>query len=54
MAHAGLAEAYIGLSGYYVHPRDAMPKAKVAAEAAIRQDPSLADAHAVLGYIHLV
>jgi serine/threonine-protein kinase len=54
MAHAGLAEAYIGLSGYYMHPRMAMPKAKQAAEAAIRLDPSLADAHAALGYIHLV
>jgi serine/threonine-protein kinase len=54
LAHAGLAESYIGLSGYYVRPRDAMPKAKQAAEAALRLDESLADAHAALGYIHLV
>ena len=54
MAHAGLAEAYMGLSGYYMPPRVAMPKAKQAAETAIRFDQSLADAHAVLGYIHLV
>jgi TolB-like protein/tetratricopeptide (TPR) repeat protein len=54
MAHAGLAEAYMGLSGYYMPPREAMPKAKQAAEAAIGLDPSLAEAHAVLGFIHLV
>ena len=54
MAHAGLAEAYLGLNGYYVHPRDAMPKAKRAAETALALDESLADAHASLGFIHLV
>jgi TolB-like protein/Tfp pilus assembly protein PilF len=54
MAHAGLAEAYMGLSGYYVPPREAMPNARRAAETALRLDGSLADAHAVLGFIHLV
>jgi eukaryotic-like serine/threonine-protein kinase len=54
LAHAGLAEAYMGLSGFYVDPREAMPKAKRAAETAVRLDESLADAHAVLGYVHLV
>jgi TolB-like protein len=54
MAHAGVAETYMSLSGYYMPPRVAMPKAKQAAETAIRFDQSLADAHAVLGYIHLV
>ena len=54
MAHAGLAEAYMGLSGFYLPPREAMPKAKQAAETAIRLDESIADAHAALGYIHLV
>jgi serine/threonine-protein kinase len=53
-AHAGLAEAYIGLSGYYVHPRTVMPPAKQAAQTAIRLDESLAEAHAALGFIHLV
>ena len=48
MAHAGLAEAYAGLSGFYVHPREVMPKAKQAAETALRLDESLADAHAAL------
>lgn len=54
MAHSGLAEAYVGLSGYYVPPREVMPQAKRAAETAIRLDQSLADAHATLGFIHLV
>jgi serine/threonine-protein kinase len=54
MAHAGLAEAYMGLNGFYMHPRQAMPSAKRAAEAALKLDESLAGAHAALGYIHLV
>ena len=53
-AYAGLAEAYMGLSSFYVHPRDAMPKAKAAALSALKLDASLADAHAALGYIHLI
>ena len=53
-AHAGLAEAYTGLSGFYLDPREAMPKAKRAAETALRLDETLADAHAALGYVHLV
>jgi TolB-like protein/tetratricopeptide (TPR) repeat protein len=54
LAHAGLAEAYMELSGFYMHPRQAMPRAKRAALAALELDDSLADAHAALGYIHLV
>ena len=54
LAHAGLAEAYAALSGFYAHPREIMPKAKQAAETALRLDESVADAHAVLGFIHLV
>ena len=54
MAHAGLAEALMGLSGYYVHPRQIMPNAKRAAETALALDQSLAEAHAALGFIHLV
>ena len=53
-AHAGLAEAYTGLAGFYMDPREAMPKAKHAAETALRLDDALADAHAALGYVHLV
>jgi TolB-like protein/tetratricopeptide (TPR) repeat protein len=54
LAYAGLGEAYMALSGFYVHPRDVMPKAKQAAETAIRLDDSLAEAHAALGFVHLV
>ncbi len=54
MAHSGLAEAYMGLSGFYLPPRHAMPKAKRAAETAIALDESLADAHAALGFMHLI
>jgi TolB-like protein/tRNA A-37 threonylcarbamoyl transferase component Bud32/Tfp pilus assembly protein PilF len=53
-AHTGLAEAYVGLSSFYVHPEEAMPKAKAAVQTALRLDESLADAHAVAGYIHLI
>ena len=48
MAHAGLADAYTGLNGFYMDPQEAMPKAKRAAETALRLDDSLADAHAAL------
>jgi len=53
-AHAGLAEAYTELSGFYLDPREAMPKAKRAAETALGLDEALAEAHAALGYVHLV
>ena len=42
------------MSSWYVHPREAMPKAKAAAETALRLDESLAGAHAALGFVHLV
>ena len=42
------------LSGFYLDPREAMPKAKRAAETALRLDEALAEAHAALGYVHLV
>ena len=42
------------MSSWYVHPREAMPKAKTAAETALRLDDSVAGAHATLGFIHLV
>ena len=49
-----MAEAYTEMSSWYVHPREAMPKAKAAAETAVRLDESLAKAHAALGFVHLV
>jgi TolB-like protein/Tfp pilus assembly protein PilF len=53
-AHAGMAEAYTELAGFYLDPREAMPKAKRAAETALRLDEGLAEAHAALGYVQLV
>ena len=53
-AYAGLATVYTELAGFYLPPAAVMPKAKSAAEAALRLDESLADAHAALGYVHLV
>ena len=53
-AHAGLATAYTELAGFYLPPAAAMPIAKSAAESALRLDDTLADAHAALGYVHLV
>jgi TolB-like protein/class 3 adenylate cyclase/tetratricopeptide (TPR) repeat protein len=55
-AHSGLAGAYIELTFGHAHlrPRDAMPRARAAAEKAIELDPMLGRAHThlagVLGY----
>jgi len=49
-AYAGLATAYLKLSAYDTDPRDGLlDKAEAFARDAIRIDPSLAQAHAVLG-----
>ena len=53
-AHAGLAKTYTELSGFYMDPRLAMPKAREAALTAIGLDDTLAEAHAALGYVALV
>jgi TolB-like protein/Tfp pilus assembly protein PilF len=50
-AHAGLAEAYIGLGAYGVLPRsEAYARAMEAARRALELDPSLPEAYAALGY----
>jgi eukaryotic-like serine/threonine-protein kinase len=51
--YAGLANAYRGLSSLYMPPLEAMPKAKAAAESALRLDDSLAETHAALGGLKL-
>ncbi|HYR44855.1 MAG TPA: protein kinase [Terriglobia bacterium] len=52
LAYAGLAEGYVPLGMYcHVHPKDAFPKAKSAAEKALDIDPQLAEARTVLGGI---
>jgi serine/threonine protein kinase/tetratricopeptide (TPR) repeat protein len=52
-AWAALAELYVHLStGFDVLPsREAMPKAREAAQTALRLDPSRADAHVALGLV---
>lgn len=54
-AHAGLADAY-ALQGFYGHaaPIEVMPKAKEAVLEALAIDANLAEAHALLGYIHTI
>ncbi len=54
LAYAGLANAYSVLSAVPVAamaPAEAMPKAKAAAETAVRLDPGSAEAHAALGLV---
>ncbi len=54
LAYVGLADSY-NLLGYYAErpPREAFPKAKAAAQQALRLDDSVAEAHASLGYSKL-
>jgi len=54
LAHAGLADSYMMLgAGDYglMAPKDAMPKAEVAAKHALELDSALAEAHCTLGYL---
>jgi TolB-like protein/Flp pilus assembly protein TadD len=53
LAHAGLAAAYYDQSTFFRAPLEVLPKAKAAAVKAIELDPSLAEAHAWLGYVKL-
>lgn len=51
-AYAGLADAYALMSGYTATPpEETMPKARAAAEKALRLDEGLAEAHVSLGVI---
>ncbi len=52
-AYGGLASAWIFLSDLHVSPRDAMPRARAAAEEVLRRDEARADAHVTLGVIKL-
>jgi serine/threonine protein kinase/tetratricopeptide (TPR) repeat protein len=51
LAHAGIADSYLGLSGMYLRPRDAMAKARASALRALEFDADLADAHVSLALI---
>jgi eukaryotic-like serine/threonine-protein kinase len=51
LAYAGLADAYADAAGVYLPASEAMPRVRAAAEHALRLDATLAEAHALLGYI---
>jgi serine/threonine protein kinase/tetratricopeptide (TPR) repeat protein len=51
LAYAGLADSHLLLGAYWV---EAITEAKTAAEAALRIDPNLAEAHVALGHIKLL
>jgi len=56
LAHAGLSEAWIQLGlraavSQSLRPREAMPKARAAAEKALALDEELSEAHATLGQV---
>ncbi len=53
-SHAGLAEAYIALTDYYERPSLMMPRARAAAEQAIKLDNRLPEAHASLGAVRFL
>ncbi len=53
LAYTGLADSYLAMWGLLFLPeREALPKARAAAESALRIDPDLAAAHASLGQLH--
>lgn len=50
-AYSGVADCYTALGyGSFMAPREAFPKAKEAATKALKLDPTLAEAHASLGF----
>lgn len=51
LAWAGLADAYTAASDWLLPPREALSKAKAAAEKALALDDTLAEAHAALGHV---
>ncbi len=53
LAYAGLADAYYGLSNLYAPPREAMPRAREAAQRALALDDTLAQAHTSLALVQV-
>ena len=52
--YAGLADGYAQLGyGSYVAPEDSFPRARAAALRALELDPTLAEAHASLGFVRM-
>ncbi len=54
LAHIGLADSYV-LLGFYtaLPPAEAFPRAKAAAETALRLDPTLGEAYPTLAYVKM-
>jgi TolB-like protein len=53
LAYAGLADCYVTLGSYDVlPPRETYPKARAAARRALEIDPTLAEPHASLAWVH--
>ena len=54
LAHDGLADTYNILGYYNTHrPHESFPRGKIAAARALALDPTLAEAHASMGYVKL-
>jgi DNA-binding winged helix-turn-helix (wHTH) protein/TolB-like protein len=51
LAWAGLADAYTAASDWLLPPREALSKARAAAEKALALDDTLAEGHAALGHV---
>lgn len=54
MAHAGVADAYIGMTSWHSAPLETMPEARKAAQKAVELEPNLSVGHALLGTVHLL
>lgn len=54
LAHVAKASAFWGLSSQFMAPAEAMPQVKAEAEAALRIDPDLAEAHTALAVARAV
>jgi len=53
-SQAGLASAFIALTDFYERPARTMPRARSAADAAVRLDDGLSEAHAALGAVRFL
>ena len=51
LAWAGKADSYASLSGNYLSSKEAMPRARAAAQKALELDEALAEAHAALAWV---
>ena len=53
-SYVGLAQAYIALTDFWDSPTETMPRARAAADTAVRLDDTLADGHASLGAVRFL